>query len=245
MVFKPAPLLLIIIHLLCLASFKTQAAEGGVLIDKSQGVDNTTDPVINELDTLNESLNNIFSNEDADAEKKLLDVNNTQDKANTDIPYTDNLNTLNDSLKKIFSDDNTIENSETKPEIPLDQTNTGWLLLYSNPAYCDEICRRALHTLRQSRLMLGNEMGRLQRVFLHGDTVPDTVFLAEEHRGLITAQNSSLTGLLIEKRPANLPAGGYFLIDPLGNLVMYFRPDLEPAEMVDDIKHLLRLSRIG
>jgi hypothetical protein len=127
----------------------------------------------------------------------------------------------------------------------LDQTNTGWLLLYSNPAYCDEICRRALHTLRQSRLMLGNEMGRVQRVFLHGDTVPDTVFLAEEHRGLITAENSSLTGLLIEKRPANLPAGGYYLIDPLGNLVMYFRPDLEPAGMVDDIKHLLRLSRIG
>jgi hypothetical protein len=27
--------------------------------------------------------------------------------------------------------------------------------------------------------------------------------------------------------------------------VMYFRPDLDPADMVDDIKHLLRLSRIG
>jgi hypothetical protein len=27
--------------------------------------------------------------------------------------------------------------------------------------------------------------------------------------------------------------------------VMYFRPDMNPSEMVDDIKHLLRLSRIG
>ena len=88
-------------------------------------------------------------------------------------------------------------------------------------------------------------MDRVQRVFLHGETPPDTVFLAEEHPGLITIEDSGLTGLLRNKRPADVPAGGYFLIDPHGNLVMYFRPDLDPAEIVDDIKHLLRLSRIG
>ena len=120
-----------------------------------------------------------------------------------------------------------------------------WLLLYANEAACDQPCRDALYTQRQSRLMLGREMDRLARVFLHGDTPPDTVFLAAEHAGLITIEDSSLKGLLNNKRPADLPAGGYYLIDPLGNLVMYFRPDIDPAEMVDDIKHLLRLSRIG
>jgi hypothetical protein len=123
--------------------------------------------------------------------------------------------------------------------------NSSWLLLYPNPDLCDDGCRNALYTLRQSRLMLGKEMDRLQRVFLHGDTAPDTVFVAEEHQGLITIEDGSLAGLLNNKRPADLPAGGYFLIDPLGNLVMYFRPDIDPADMVDDIKHLLRLSRIG
>jgi hypothetical protein len=120
-----------------------------------------------------------------------------------------------------------------------------WLLLYANEAACDQPCRDALYTQRQSRLMLGREMDRLARVFLHGDTPPDTVFLAAEHAGLITIVDSSLKGLLNNKRPADLPAGGYYLIDPLGNLVMYFRPDIDPAEMVDDIKHLLKLSRIG
>jgi hypothetical protein len=88
-------------------------------------------------------------------------------------------------------------------------------------------------------------MDRVARVFLHGQTPPDTVFLAEEHPGLITIEDSGLAGLLNSRRPADVPAGGYFLIDPHGNLVMYFRPDLGPAETVDDIKHLLRLSRIG
>ena len=120
-----------------------------------------------------------------------------------------------------------------------------WVLLYAQDATCDATCRDALYKLRQSRLMLGKEMDRLTRVFLHGNTPPDTVFLAEEHVGLITIEDGNLRRLLSNKKPADLPANGYYLIDPLGNLVMYFRPDLDPSEMVDDIKRLLKLSRIG
>ena len=120
-----------------------------------------------------------------------------------------------------------------------------WVLLYSQDASCDATCRNALYKLRQSRLMLGKEMDRLTRVFLHGNTPPDTVFLAEEHAGLVTIKDGSLTRLLNNKKPVDLPAKGYYLIDPHGNLVMYFRPDLEPSEMVDDLKRLLKLSRIG
>ena len=135
---------------------------------------------------------------------------------------------------------------EALPESPVtEHYDAAWVLLYMNGAACDEPCRDALYAYRQARLMLGKEMERVRRVFLHGDTPPDTVFLAEEHPGLITIEDSGLASLLNNKRPADIPAGGYFLIDPLGNLVMYFRPDLDPADIVDDIKHLLRLSRIG
>ena len=127
----------------------------------------------------------------------------------------------------------------------LETKGRGWLLIYANTTSCNDPCRNALYTYRQVRLMLGKEMDRVRRVFLHGDSLPDTVFLAKEHPGLITIEDSSLSGLLNNKRPAELLAGGYFLIDPHGNLVMYFQPDLDPAKMVDDIKHLLRLSRIG
>ena len=121
----------------------------------------------------------------------------------------------------------------------------GWLLLYASDQDCDEACRDALYTIRQSRKMLGKEMDRVRRVFLHGSTPPDTVFLTAEHPGLITIEDASLSGLLDNKRPVDLPAGGYYLIDPLGNLVLYFRPDIEPSDMVDDMKRLLKLSRIG
>ena len=120
-----------------------------------------------------------------------------------------------------------------------------WLLVYPNDRVCGEDCRKALYTARQSRLMLGKEMDRVERVFLHGAEPPDTLFIAEEHKGLITLQDAALRSVLDNKKPDTLAGGGYYLIDPHGNLVLYFRPDIDPRDMVDDIKRLLKLSRIG
>ena len=120
-----------------------------------------------------------------------------------------------------------------------------WLLLYADDTGCDEPCLESLYTLRQSRLMLGREMDRVQRVFLHGDEAPDNLLIADEHKGLITLQDDALRTVLDNKKPQEMADGGYFLIDPHGNLVMYFDPGINPREMVDDIKRLLKLSRIG
>ena len=120
-----------------------------------------------------------------------------------------------------------------------------WLLVYANGLECRQPCIDALYVIRQSRKMLGKEIARVKRVFLHGDSSPDTVFLADEHAGLITMRDDDLLSLLHNKKPAGLSAGGYYLLDPLGNLVMYFRPDIDPSDMVEDINRLLKLSRIG
>ena len=135
---------------------------------------------------------------------------------------------------------------EALPRSSLHEHGDGhWVLLYQNAGACDEGCEFSLYTLRQSRLMLGREMDRLVRVFLHGETSPDTVLLTREHAGLVALQDDDLRALLQNKKPANLESGGYYLIDPLGNLVLYFRPDIDPSAMVEDIEHLLELSRIG
>jgi len=120
-----------------------------------------------------------------------------------------------------------------------------WILIYADDSACAERCRDALYTLRQSQKMLGKEMSRLLRVFLHGESSPDKVMLADEHAGLVALRDDRLLALLQNKKPAALSAGGYFLMDPLGNLVMYFESGINPRDMVADIKHLLKLSRIG
>jgi len=132
------------------------------------------------------------------------------------------------------------------PETDIVDTAAGrWLLIYPHAGDCRSDCQRALYTIRQARRMLGKEATRLERLFLHDESPPDTVFLAAEHAGLIERQDSTLSALLLNKKPAALPFGGYFLMDPLGNLVMYFEPAIDPGAMVEDIQHLLKLSRIG
>ena len=136
--------------------------------------------------------------------------------------------------------------ADVLPESPLYEYNSGyWLLTYQKRGDCDEGCRQSLYTTRQLRLMLGKEMDRIRRIFLHGETLPDTVFLADEHKGLISLRDEDLSDILDQKRPNTLAAGGYYLIDPHGNLVMYFHADLDPGDIIDDIKRLLKLSRIG
>jgi len=136
--------------------------------------------------------------------------------------------------------------SEALPDSAVLVENHGrWTLAYVNTADCGDACRSELYRLRQIRLMLGNDMDRVTRLFLHGDAVPDTVFLEDQHQGLKTINDKGLAALLEEIRPGGVRDGGIYLIDPLSNLVMYFSPDLDPADIVDDLKHLLELSRIG
>ena len=122
-----------------------------------------------------------------------------------------------------------------------------WQLIGMSDGPCGTECQDALYKSRQSREMLGRERDRLIRVLLHGTEAPDTVFLGGEHPDLITTDDTGLSSVLKNNKPAAAPShnSGYFLIDPLGNLVMYFEADLEPEKMVEDIEHLMRLSRIG
>jgi cytochrome oxidase Cu insertion factor (SCO1/SenC/PrrC family) len=36
-----------------------------------------------------------------------------------------------------------------------------------------------------------------------------------------------------------------YIIDPLGNLMMYYPPDADPSGMLKDLKKLLKYSKIG
>lgn len=125
--------------------------------------------------------------------------------------------------------------------------NGSWSLVYVSAASCDadSTCRERLYTIRQIRLMLGKNMDRIQRVFLYAGQDLDADYLASEQAGLVLLQDTTLADALSRSRPGSIAADGYYLLDPLGNLVMYFAPEINPRDVVSDIKHLLSLSHIG
>lgn len=123
-----------------------------------------------------------------------------------------------------------------------------WILVHANAAQCDEACRKQLYYMRQVRTALGKEMDRVERVWLLTDAgAPDATLLAE-HPGLRVARaadSATLAQLAASASPGGPVNAHIYLIDPLGNLMMRFPPDLEPKRMLKDLERLLKVSRVG
>jgi hypothetical protein len=139
-----------------------------------------------------------------------------------------------------------------------------WTLLYVDDGACaSQQCRNALWTLRQTRLLLAEDMDRVQRVFVAEQNCCDREFLGREHPGLIVLTTSAAPsaataatpdGSAPTADPARAWIDGFpriagqphvFIIDPLGNLMMRFDLRQNPKGLKSDLEKLLKLSHIG
>jgi cytochrome oxidase Cu insertion factor (SCO1/SenC/PrrC family) len=123
-----------------------------------------------------------------------------------------------------------------------------WTLLYLGAGGCSAGCRTDLYNTRQVRAALGADRERVQRVFLAEGACCDLDWLHAQQPDLITVQASAaaapLTAIL-EHAGRNPAADRVYLIDPLGNLMMFYAVDARPKGMLEDLKKLLRLSHVG
>jgi cytochrome oxidase Cu insertion factor (SCO1/SenC/PrrC family) len=123
-----------------------------------------------------------------------------------------------------------------------------WTLLYVQQGRCDDECLKHLYETRQVRLALDREMQRVQRVFIGDQDCCELKELLAAHPDLIAIRTSPadepLLALLPERAGA-LNSHRVYLIDPLGNLMMFYAADAKPKGMLEDMKRLLRLSSIG
>jgi cytochrome oxidase Cu insertion factor (SCO1/SenC/PrrC family) len=123
-----------------------------------------------------------------------------------------------------------------------------WTLVYVGDGACDARCRTALYTIRQVRLALGEKMERVQRAFLYRGSCCDQAFFETEHSGLLVANLDSPGGEeLLRAFPDTGPALAehIYVVDPLGNLMMRYESEGAAADMIKDLKRLLKLSHIG
>jgi hypothetical protein len=123
-----------------------------------------------------------------------------------------------------------------------------WTFLYVQHGRCDDDCLRHLYDTRQVRLALDREMQRVQRVFIGDSDCCDSKELRAAHPDLIAISASPADEpllALLPQRSSALDSQRVYLIDPLGNLMMFYAADAKPKGMLEDMKRLLRLSSIG
>lgn len=126
-----------------------------------------------------------------------------------------------------------------------------WTVLLVAANGCDERCQEILWKTRQIRISLGRDLGRVQRVLLTPETTADVAFFEQEHDDLrvldldASAVGSYLPQFELDDGVDPATGGRLYIIDPLGNLMMYFPPDFEPDHFMEDMERLLRASQIG
>lgn len=120
-----------------------------------------------------------------------------------------------------------------------------WILLHADSGDCrTESCARKLYNMRQSRLAQGNNMDRLERVWLVTDDAPPSAPQSELYEGMHILCGDVATVL------AALPASGdvrdhIYLVDPAGNAMMRYPKDADPKRMIRDLERLLKYSQSG
>ena len=129
---------------------------------------------------------------------------------------------------------------------PAELFHRKWSLVYVGDGQCDDTCRKSLYVMRQTRLSLNNEMGRVERVFLTTANCCAKDYLAHEHPGLhVFDASSTAAQSLLNVFPVADREQSLFIVDPLGNLMMRYDVRQNPKGLLQDLKKLLSLSHIG
>ena len=121
-----------------------------------------------------------------------------------------------------------------------------WLLLQAAPGDCPQACKDQLVAMRQLRLMQGKEMERVERVWLITDAAPLDITLMKVVDGTrFLRADAAAVAKWLPVEQGSVLADHMYLIDPLGNLMMRFPKNAEPAKVKKDIGKLLKASAIG
>ena len=135
---------------------------------------------------------------------------------------------------------------------PLDEKDLRgrWTYVMFAGQACDQRCQQQLYLTRQVRLGMNKDVSRVQRVLVL-DSAPASEFaqvLSTEHQDLTWAvRDNDAVPLLEQFRGQGFAPNGeqYFLVDPLGNLMMYYDLGVPARGMIKDLQKLLKISQIG
>jgi len=130
---------------------------------------------------------------------------------------------------------------ETRPSGALFEQK--WTILQVAPDGCGEACIQSLEETRQIRALLHRRAARVQRVLL---TDIDSAHPQIERQPDLAIYRAPLTAIdeIFESQGATAP-GMIYLVDPLGNWMLYYPPGGDGGALFKDVKHLLKLSHIG
>jgi hypothetical protein len=130
--------------------------------------------------------------------------------------------------------------------VPARSLRGQWLLVAVGPAACEAACQQRLYMQRQLREMLGRERDRLDKVWFITDAGPvapalRTAVEAGAATWALRVDRAALAAWLAPESGHALEDHLY-VVDPMGEWMMRFPLQADPARVKKDLERLLRAS---
>ena len=113
---------------------------------------------------------------------------------------------------------------------------------------CDKRCEESLHNMRQIHVSMAKDSDRVQRIFISAEQGFESLHEQYPEMLIINKPRDEVEMLAKQFDLSGQPAVGgqrIYLVDPLGNLMMSYRPDVPAADIRKDLVKLLKYSWAG
>lgn len=132
---------------------------------------------------------------------------------------------------------------QTRSDLGVEARDSRWQLLVSTPAACDQDCRQLVYLARQIQVGLGRDASRAS----HALAVAQPV--AADYQALLAREYPQLQRYPLDLQRygqrVSQPGAQLWIVDPHGNLVLRYDAKVNGKDVLNDLRHLLKLSNIG
>lgn len=137
-----------------------------------------------------------------------------------------------------------IGNGMHREQLGVQADEQRWQLLVTAPAECTRQCQQLVYLARQIQVGLGRDASRASHALASAEP------LATEYQALLSREYPRLQrlGLDIDRYRSQTPGlqePQLWIIDPHGNLVLRYDATVKGKDLLNDMRHLLKLSNIG
>jgi hypothetical protein len=137
-----------------------------------------------------------------------------------------------------------IGNGQTRADLGVQAQEERWQLLVTAPKECSVDCQQLVYLARQIQIGLGRDAGRASHALAAAQP------LAADYDAKLTREYPQLQRYPMDLTTFSKTAGDkavpqLWIIDPHGNLVLRYDPTVKGKDLLNDLRHLLKLSNIG
>ncbi len=138
-----------------------------------------------------------------------------------------------------------IGNGQSRADLGIDGVaDVGWQLLVTAPESCAEKCRQLVYLARQLNIGLGREATRASHALAVALPL-DADYEAQLQREYPQLDIHRLDVQRYTRSAAPEHEAQLWIVDPLGNLVLRYDSSTPGKAILEDLRLLLKLSRIG